>query len=706
MKRGYITLVGLVLCLAQMWATPRTVEQALEVALQIDGQQAAARMAAGEQAMTLAGVVRTEAGEPAAYVFNRGEEKGFVMIAADDQAYTVLGYSDTGRWDETDLPAGLQAWANMYAEQIAQLSGHASSPTEGTARTYTPVAPICQTQWGQRAPFNLMCPTWNGANCLTGCVATAASQVMNVHKYPSQGQGANSYKWANENKDSVTLSADFQTTTYAWDATMDTAKLVYHCGVSCNMKYGPTNSSAKSFKMMQALVNHFRYDKGIQRLYLDFMPADELVDSIAADLQQGRPVYFSAKTVRNEGHAFVCDGIDADGLLHINWGWYGKSDGYFRLTALNPKSQGDGGSATNAGYTTNVQVYTHIRPDANGDYYYSFGCENIRVVSDRVVKTEKVQFRVDTLRNFSLAPWTGHLSLNVYKDGAFYANRNIQQSMAELGADRYRTIVSYNANFSSYPAGNYEVEMMARVESMPGKLFPVMRRNHGHWRCQMTITEDSIFITLPVITEPEHPEVVDPADYEFTKLVAYYYPNTSEDAYHQWKLQLSTDGFYSKDANADEDQMLLLFNVFGWSSNAIVGNYPAGAKTGHNCWKGIHYYGVAAAQDEMITTEASSAACTLWYDAESNAYRMTYQMRLYNEDYSGSAAITLENIRAYYGEATDGHAKGERITLVHPTPIIREPADEAQPRKVLENGQLFILLPDGKKYTVTGNRIR
>ncbi|MBO4883634.1 MAG: C10 family peptidase, partial [Lachnospiraceae bacterium] len=31
------------------------------------------------------------------------------------------------------------------------------------------------------------------------------------------------------------------------------------------------------------------------------------------------------------GHCFVVDGIDNQGLYHVNWGWYGQYEGYFDI---------------------------------------------------------------------------------------------------------------------------------------------------------------------------------------------------------------------------------------------------------------------------------------------------------------------------------------------------------------------------------------
>ena len=34
------------------------------------------------------------------------------------------------------------------------------------------------------------------------------------------------------------------------------------------------------------------------------------------------------------GHNFVIDGYDENGLVHVNWGWYGQENGYFDIATL------------------------------------------------------------------------------------------------------------------------------------------------------------------------------------------------------------------------------------------------------------------------------------------------------------------------------------------------------------------------------------
>ena len=58
------------------------------------------------------------AGAPAFYVFNRGEEDGWVIIAADDQVYTVLGYADHGHFNAAELPANAFEWLESCDERF------------------------------------------------------------------------------------------------------------------------------------------------------------------------------------------------------------------------------------------------------------------------------------------------------------------------------------------------------------------------------------------------------------------------------------------------------------------------------------------------------------------------------------------------------------------------------------------------------------
>ena len=57
------------------------------------------------------------------------------------------------------------------------------------------------------------------------------------------------------------------------------------------------------------------------------------------ELQMHRPLLYSG--IGNIGHVFLCDGYDGAGCYHINWGWNGSGNGFFRLQALAPNTHAD-----------------------------------------------------------------------------------------------------------------------------------------------------------------------------------------------------------------------------------------------------------------------------------------------------------------------------------------------------------------------------
>lgn len=187
---------------------------------------------------------------------------------------------------------------------------------------------------------------------MTGCVATAMAQVINYHKYPEKGIGSNSYTTTTSG---LSVSFNFGATTFDWDNMADiyslsstaeqktaVATLMKACGVSVNMDYGTGASGAMSAFVPAALVNYFGYDKATAYRERIWFSGQEWEDLVYNELATVGPVYYGGTTARNEGHAFVCDGYRADGFFHINWGWGGQSNGYFRLSALDPSSHGIG----------------------------------------------------------------------------------------------------------------------------------------------------------------------------------------------------------------------------------------------------------------------------------------------------------------------------------------------------------------------------
>ena len=98
-----------------------------------------------------------------------------------------------------------------------------------------------------------------------------------------------------------------------------------------------------------------------------FYTYENWVKMIYHELSEGRPVFYAGSSVDN-GHAFVCDGYQADDYFHINWGWEGLSnEGFYRLSVLDPQDQGTGGSASSSAYSFGQEAVVGIqKPSVNG----------------------------------------------------------------------------------------------------------------------------------------------------------------------------------------------------------------------------------------------------------------------------------------------------------------------------------------------------
>ncbi len=310
------------------------------------------------------------------YILNRNNG-GFIILSADNVGAPVLGYSETGSFDVTDIPDNMKSWLGYYSEDIAHAVENDAPEYQTTPSVkYLPVTPLLKTDWSQLDPYNLQCPVQRGSRCPTGCTATAVAQIIKYHSWPEDfGTGSYSYTWNNAGTIN-TLSFDYEHTRFEWDKMLDRyennaytseqanaiATLMYAVGVGAKMTYAKEASSATARNAARALIENFNFDKGLNYLNRNYFPIDRWIDMIYRELAEKRPVYydgFNRAGGTTVGHAFVIDGYDSDYYFHVNWGWGGTSNGYFRLNALDPYIQGTGGSS--AGYNDNQGAMFGVR---------------------------------------------------------------------------------------------------------------------------------------------------------------------------------------------------------------------------------------------------------------------------------------------------------------------------------------------------------
>lgn len=309
------------------------------------------------------------------YVFNDDEntDGGFLIVGADDLAPALLGYVPQGEFAYDRAPAAMKWWLGQYESGISQAVAKAEKIA--VAKTSRPaVLPLVTTTWNQNAPYNNMCPTIGGQPTYTGCSATAMAQIMNYHQWPYMGFG--SCKYTLEEK-GLTVSAYFDDI-YDWDNMLPdysdgrysqeqadaVAKLMYHCGASIKMDYGTDASGGGDWLIPFALNEHFDYDADVNDYWRMFYSDAEWENMLYEELAAKRPTLYVGVTENQEGHAFVCDGYDGNGLFHFNWGWGGSYDGYFTIHgagALDPRGSGIGGGTVGYGFNQQQRCIMGIK---------------------------------------------------------------------------------------------------------------------------------------------------------------------------------------------------------------------------------------------------------------------------------------------------------------------------------------------------------
>lgn len=368
------------------FAGPRSFQQAKEIALR-QAAQLGISMDEASSAKAKSKRVKSVSGEvPAYYVFPNGEGKGFTVVSGDDRLPEVVGYSDKGTYDEENLPSNYVGFMKAYEEMVGQLDNGDSRASASIAEAKTlrssgyqqpTVAPLLGSiQWNQIIPYNKMCPMYDNTNrSVTGCVATAMAQVMMYYQYPKtlqtdipayvsrtehlsipQINKGESYDWDNM----LPQYASDEPLNYTDAQAAAVAKLLYHCGVACEMDYGPSSGANVTPAI---LSTYFGYDSDLmQDLSRDVFTLAEWSQIMDKELTAKRPILYSGQS-SDGGHEFVCDGSDGNGLYHINWGWGGYQDGYFDVTILNPYYEGAGSGSAPDGYNQYCSMIVGIAPD-------------------------------------------------------------------------------------------------------------------------------------------------------------------------------------------------------------------------------------------------------------------------------------------------------------------------------------------------------
>jgi len=256
------------------------------------------------------------------------------------------------------------------------------------------VAPLVKSKWDQKnangmACYNYYTPngptpanfvTGSTGNAYCGCVATAMSQVMRYHSFPTASMGVitRACTWEDSSGTETSISLTTQGGTFDWanmtlvpsGASMTAAnyqaigKLTSDVGISVYMGYSASGSGAFSFDITYALLNVWGYKCAI---HFDPRGLDQTVGSseriqswqksLFANFDAGYPVCMGIP-----GHAILADGYGFNGeydYVHLNLGWSGSCNFWYNLPDV---------TEAGAKFTSVDSITYNVFPDKDKSY--------------------------------------------------------------------------------------------------------------------------------------------------------------------------------------------------------------------------------------------------------------------------------------------------------------------------------------------------
>jgi len=467
-----------------------------------------AKSGKGQHKIKASAVILEEAGaseNESYYVFNVGNNNGFVIAAGDDRVPAILGYSHRGTFRVDSIPDNMKAWLGEYESQIAYMQEKGLSSTLQTSTTHVAISPLLTTTWGQGNPYNNSCPNFfNRGKCVTGCVATAMAQIMYYHRATSTRQTmveipAYQDYWPKHegyvSVDAIPIGSvidwDNMLDSYSGDATETQKKavadLMSYCGTAVKMMYAHGTSSARDEDVPNALIKYFDYSEQTTLAYRSIYSEEEWDNLVYSELSKGNPLYYRGSN-NSGGHAFVCDGYDGNGYYHINWGWNGTSDGYFLLSVLDPKEQGIGG--TTSGYNQDQAALIGAVPNET----------LVRLTTQKIIFTSDTVFPRTQSDKTIMLPFTLTLQNQTGSNYQFgnaiglYDNKgNLIEVLKDFGitntiyANREITI-------------NVSLEVSSSLEDGVYHLIPLSRESNGE-RWEQNANSQEYFITMVINTD-------------------------------------------------------------------------------------------------------------------------------------------------------------------------------------------------------------
>ena len=325
---------------------------------------------------------RSGVSEPLMYAVNYTDDNGYALISAHRNAPDVLAVTERGNFDaeEVEQIEGLQLWLDdmmQYLEEAAD----AESPYDNVSansliKTVTDtiwmknVAPRVPVLWGQKQDdkFPNACEGLDCPNGIAGCGPLAIAMVMAYLERPTElrltwleNKPMNDFDWKKLKR--YLSMYDNPPTEYpsndGYPIRANLALLLREIGHRTNANYRESATSITSnaaYKLMHGLSltsSEWKKGDGLKAYETLFHNSDGILVMAGLDSKSYR------------GHMWICDGVQTYStctrvyesidngatwnlvdtstepeawMIHQNWGWHGRANGYYLYSVTAPYS--------------------------------------------------------------------------------------------------------------------------------------------------------------------------------------------------------------------------------------------------------------------------------------------------------------------------------------------------------------------------------
>ena len=311
------------------------------------------------------------------------QDKKVILTTADDELPTVIGECEADHLD--DIPPAMTAWLEETAREVKNYQTKpkprgivkvkaATSDTEPTKEKRISVEPLIKATWNQGQPYNQDLK-FDGKSVIVGCNAVAIGMILLYWAKKGYRRGCTATKAYTSKTAKYKVPSLPSVTVFDWDnmtfgkpttsaQKKAVADMLRHIGYALQSDYTTNLTTAPVANDVTVLSKSVRMGEAKRILARSGYAAWE--QAIYDEVANERPVLVLGCTSSGGCHIFVVDGYNADmDMYHVNWGWGGSCNGYFRLSVLD---------ATSAkAYSSNKQAIVgigkgiHVLGDVNND---------------------------------------------------------------------------------------------------------------------------------------------------------------------------------------------------------------------------------------------------------------------------------------------------------------------------------------------------